>query len=142
MHQRSPKITELKPVPKEKFGKISKNGVKLEPHEEKTIKFLSEHGFDIEYLKSSHTPKSNNADIVISGAIWEMKAPESINKATLKKRMHKASKQADKVIFDLRNIKTNYESAEKTILDLFMGNHILRHMILIKNTGIAIDITK
>ena len=142
MHQRPPRIIELKPVPREKLGKISQNGIKLEPHEEATITFLSEHGLDIECLKSSHTPKSNNADIVISGTIWEMKAPKSINKATLKKRMRKASKQADKVIFDLRNIKTDYESAEKIVLDLFMGNHILRRMILIKNTGIALDITK
>lgn len=107
MHQRPPKIIELKPVPSEQFGKITKNGVKLEPHEESTIVFLSEHGLDVECLKKNHTPKSKNADIVIFGTIWEMKAPKSINKATLKKRMHKASKQADKVIFDLRNIETN-----------------------------------
>lgn len=56
--------------------------------------------------------------------------------------MHKASQQADKVIFDLRNIKANYESAEKIVLELFLGNHTLRRMILIKNTGIALDITK
>lgn len=142
MHQRSPKIIELEPVPKGKIGKISKNGIKLESHEEKTIIFLAEHGLDIECLKKNHTPKSKNADIVIFGTIWEMKAPESINKATLKKRMHKASQQADKVIFDLRNIKANYESAEKIVLELFLGNHTLRRMILIKNTGIALDITK
>ena len=83
-----------------------------------------------------HPQIKKNADIVIFGTIWEMKAPESINKATLKKRMHKASQQADKVIFDLRNIKANYESAEKIVLELFLGNHTLRRMILIKNTGI------
>lgn len=142
MHQRSPIITELKPVPKEKFGKISKNGIDLEPHEERTIYFLASLGFNVECLKKNHTPKTHSADIVILGTIWEMKAPESINRSTLKKRMHKASQQADKVIFDLRNIKTNYDSAEQIVLDLFYGNRILRRMILIKKTGIALDIKK
>ncbi len=140
MHQRQPKIAVLKPSNKE--GHISKNGVSLEPHEDRTITFLANLGLDIECLKKNHTPKTHSADIVILGTIWEMKAPESINKATLKKRMHKASKQAEKVIFDLRNIKANYELAEKTVLELFYGNHALRRMILIKNTGVAIDIKK
>ena len=77
---------ELEKVPKDKVGRIEKNGIKLEDHEEKTIRFLLKYGFNIELIRPVSIPKMNNPDILVSGAIWEIKAPTSFNENKLKKR--------------------------------------------------------
>ena len=142
MEKKSLKVCQLTRVAKDKIGRISTNGIKLEPHEYSTMILLAEYGFDVECAKKTDTPKTNNADVIIMGTVWEMKAPETVNRATLKKRMHKASKQADKTIFDLRNIRRGRDEAEKTIMELFIGNRILRRMILIRSDREVIDIMK
>lgn len=94
----------LKQVPKNKHGKYLRNGVKLEPHEEATAKFLTLYGFTVDVIRPLNTPKVNNPDILMNGTFWEMKAPMKFNENTLKVRMKKASKQAKRIIFDLRNV--------------------------------------
>lgn len=136
------KITELAQLPKNKWGKFLKNGVKLEPHEEKTAKYLVKYGFIVDVIRPMNTPKVHNPDFLIGGAIWEVKAPIKYNKNTIKNRIKEAAKQADRIIFDLRNIKTNYMEAEKEIIKLFMGNQNLRRMILITKSGKTIDFFK
>lgn len=106
-------------------------GVTLETHEIKTIRFLNSYGFGIEAIRPSSAPHSDNADLLMLGTIWEMKAPKTANPKTLKKRMAKASKQATRVIFDIRGAATKYQEAEKIAIDLFKGNRTLRRMLLI-----------
>ena len=51
------KIIELQLAPKNRRGKFLKNGVKLEPHEEDTAKFLVNYGFTIDVMRPVNTPK-------------------------------------------------------------------------------------
>ena len=44
------KIAELPKVPKNRVGRIITNGVKLKTHEESTAVFLTQFGFNIEYI--------------------------------------------------------------------------------------------
>ena len=136
------KIIELYQVKKNKRGVFHKNGVKLEPHEEKTARFLVLYGFNIEAIRPVNTPKVKNPDILMSGTIWEMKAPIKYNENTLKKRMKKASKQAKKVIFDFRNMKKDYDEAQRYATKLFKGNHEMRRMIVITKDKKVLDFYK
>lgn len=129
------KITELKKVPKHKVGKLNKNGIKLELHEEDTANFLRLYGFTIDVICPTSIPKSKNPDFLINGAIWETKSPTTSNRKTLKKRMHEASEQANRLIVDLRRVKNDYRKVEKEIIKRFCNKSEFRRMILIKNNG-------
>ena len=134
-------IKELKVLPKEKHGRFIEN-TKIEKHEKRTCRYLLKFGFNIETINPVNISGTNNPDILISGAIWEIKSPFSYNKQTLKNRMKKASKQASRVIFDLRNIKNGYDKAEYSLIKLFYGNTRIRRMIIIKKNGKTLDFRK
>lgn len=136
------KIIELQQVPKNKHGILYKNGVKIEPHEESTAKFLTKYGFIVEVIRPVNTPKMHNPDFLIGGAIWEMKTPTTSNLKTIKKRIHEASEQAERLIVDLRKVKKNYEKVEKDVIRRFSGKATFRRMILIKKSGIVLDYRK
>ena len=125
------KIIELHQVPKNRRGSFHKNGIRLEPHEERTANYLTLYGFSIEVIRPMNTPKVHNPDILMSGMIWEMKAPMKNNKNTLKIRMKKASRQAKRIVFDFRNMKKEYEEAQEYVIRLFLGNYVMRRMIII-----------
>lgn len=65
------KIIELKQAPKNRQGSFHNNGVRLEPHEERTAKFLILYGFSIEVIRPMNTPKMNNPDILMDGAVLD-----------------------------------------------------------------------
>ena len=136
------KIKKLQQVPHDKIGRVDKNNVKLEPHEESTILYLSQFGFDIELIRPSSTKKSNNPDILIMGTIWEIKGPESSNKTTIKNRFRKASKQSTKIVFDLRKVRKDVNKVEKQVFQLFKGDGKIRRMMIIEKDGTLLDITK
>ena len=114
----------------------------MEPHEEKTAKFLTLYGFNVEAIKPMNTPKVHNADILMNGTIWEMKAPVKYNENTLKIRMKKASKQAKRIVFDFRNMNKGYEDAQKFVIKLFAGNHEMRCMIIVTKDKKILEFNK
>ncbi len=69
------KIKELAKVSKDKIGYINRNGVKSEPNEEATFRYLTLFGFNIELIKPTGTKKAKNPDVLIMGSIWEAKTP-------------------------------------------------------------------
>ena len=136
------KIIELHKVPKNKIGKFNKNGIKLEPHEENTAELLTLYGFNIEVIRPINTPGANNPDILMTGTIWEMKAPRRYNEQTLKNRMRKAARQAGRVVFDLRNLDIAKEKTKQFVIKLFIGNSDMRRMIIIENDKKVLDFLK
>ena len=136
------KTKEIKKVSKNRIGRISKNGVKPEPNEDDTFEYLALFGFDIELIKPTRTQKVKNPDVLIMGAVWEVKTPISSNKNTIKNRFREAADQASKVIFDLRNIRNGADEAEKQIIELFKGNGKVRRMIVIEKSGKLLDFIK
>ena len=65
------RIIELFQVPKNRRGSFHRNGVRLEPHEERTAKFLVSYGFSIEVIWPMNTPKMNNPDILMDGTVLD-----------------------------------------------------------------------
>lgn len=136
------KIKELAKVSKDKIGYINRNGVKSEPNEEATFRYLTLFGFNIELIKPTGTKKAKNPDVLIMGSIWEAKTPISSNRNTIKNRFREASKQATKVIFDLRFIKSNASGVEKQIIQMFESGGRVRRMMIITKDGKLLDLYK
>lgn len=136
------KITELKKVSKNRRGRISKNNIRLEPHEEKTVDYLGLYGFNIEVVRPINTPRMNNPDIFIMGSLWEMKSPEIYNENTLRKHFKKAAKQSDKAIFDLRRAGKDASKIETFIINKFQEPGRIRRIIIIRKDGQTLDFMK
>ena len=136
------KVKELQKVMGDKIGRVDQNGVSTEPHEDSTILYLAQFGFDIEVIKPANTKKTKNADVFMLGAIWEMKAPTTFNKATIKEDFRRAAGQSDRVIFDLRRLKRHAGDVEKQIVGLFSGRGKVRQLIIIEKEGKVLYFTK
>ncbi len=136
------KVKEIEKVAKNKKGHLNKNGIKPEPNEEKTFKYLTSFGFDIDLIKPTNADKVHNPDILIMGTIWEVKTPTSCKDNTIKNRFREASRQSTKIIFDLRFISKNVDAVEKKILDLFKNNGRVRRLMIIRENGSLIDFIK
>lgn len=136
------KTKELKKVPRNKIGRVNKNGVKSEPGEEKTFEFLALLGFDIELIIPTHAQKIKNPDVLIAGTIWEVKTPTSHNENTIKNRFREAADQATHIVFDLRYVKRDHEKVEKQLIGLFKDKGRVRRMIIIEKSGKTVDFIK
>lgn len=136
------KIRELRKVSESRIGHVNRNGVRSEPNEEKTFSYLTLFGFNIELIKPTRTQRVKNPDVLIMGAVWEVKTPISSNPNTIKNRFREATEQATKIVFDLRNIKRNSDKVKEQIIGLFSGNGKVRHMMIIDNNGELLDIIK
>jgi hypothetical protein len=53
-------------------GKLIQNGVHLEDHEYKTVKYLLNLGYDVELISPTLAKNVNSADILMGGVTWEM----------------------------------------------------------------------
>ncbi len=88
-----------------KQGKITPNGVVLHTHENATVVFLTEHGFDVELIPPVQRKGARTPDIRMNGFEWEMKSPKSNGKYTIEHSFRSALKQSPNIIFDIRNSK-------------------------------------
>ncbi|MBR6505924.1 hypothetical protein IKT18_03800 [Candidatus Saccharibacteria bacterium] len=136
------KITELSQVSITKIGHLYKNGVKIEPHEESTARFLLKYGFIIDVIKPQNTPKIHNPDFLINGVIWETKSPEGKSRNTIERKFHEASSQAANLILDLRRIKRPPMIAEKEAIKEFEKSSRIKHMMLITKNKKLLDYHK
>lgn len=88
-----------------KKGKITPNGVVLHTHENATVVFLTEQGFDVELLPPVQRKGARTPDIRILDLDWEMKGPRSDGKYTIEHSFRSALKQSPNIIFDIRGSK-------------------------------------
>lgn len=135
-------IREIPKAKKNKIGYINKNGVKSEANENETFSYLTLFGMNIELIKPTGIKKAKNPDIFIMGSIWEVKTPISTNRNTIKNRFREASRQASKIIFDLRFIKNNADKVEIQLINMFKTGGQVRRMLIIEKSGRLLDVTK
>ena len=129
------KINIIERVPVGRIGRVNKNGVELEPHEDSALLYLTQYGFDIDVIKPRNTYKTKTADIFMSGAIWELKSPTTFKESTIKSDFRKAKLQSDRIIFDLRGVKKYSVDVEKYILKIFEKPGFVHKLIIIKKDG-------
>ena len=136
------KVRELKKVPKHKIGRVDTNGVHLEVHEYDTIYCLASFGFDVEVIVPTNTPKTHNADYLINGSLWEAKSPIGGSTSCISRQFHKASKQADKMILDLRRIKMGAVKSRCEAISRFEKAKGIKRLIMITKDGRMLDLVK
>lgn len=125
-----------------KQGKITTNGVILRDHENATVVFLTQQGYDIELLAPSKRKGTKTPDIRMNGLDWEMKCPVGKSANTIKRAFKAAMKQSKNIIFDLRSSKmadkVNIAKLEKEFIDMRnVGN-----LIIITKSGKQLDFSR
>ena len=136
------KIIELQKVAEDRIGRINENNVKVNPHESSTAVYLTQYGFNIDYVMPVYIHKSKNPDFLVNGAVWEAKSPVGNGKNTIKHQFDGTSKQSDKMILDLRRIKMPAEKAKKQSLARFEKSINIKRLLLITKNGKLFDIKR
>jgi len=75
-------------------GKITPNGVVLKNHENATVVFLTELGYNIELIPTSNIKGVHTPDIRIRGVEWEIKTPIGEGKQLMENTIQKALRQS------------------------------------------------
>lgn len=112
-----------------KQGKITPNGVVLHTHENATVVFLTEQGFDVELLPPVQRKGARTPDITMNDLEWEIKCPVGKSTNTIKRAFKTALRQSKNIIFDLRGSKmtdtVNIAKLEKEFDDVKSAKHLL-----------------
>lgn len=118
------------------------NGVSLEKHENETIVFFTELGYDIELIPPSNSPGSKTPDFMMSGVAWEMKSPQGKSKTSLEHIFRKAIKQSENIIIDLSHSKLKEEIAIKEIERRFKQTSSCRKLKIITGSHRLLEYRK
>ena len=126
-----------------KKGTIIPNGVVLKTHELATVVLLTEMGYDITLIPKSNKCGDRTPDIEMQGLFWEMKCPKGQGKYLIQNTLHKAARQSENVIVDLRRIKIHQTKCLRELEKHFMiTSKRLKRMKIITKTKKIIDFKK
>ena len=123
-------------------GKIIPNGVVLKNHENATVVFLTELGFDIELIPTSNIKGVHTPDIKMSGIEWEIKTPIGEGKYLIPNTIQKAVKQSPNVIVDLRHTKRHQTKCLRELEKEFEKSKSLKRLKVITKAEREIDFIK
>ena len=119
-----------------RWGKLIRNGVRIQPHEEFAIEFLLERGFNIELIAPVNTPKNKNPDFLIDNVPWELKSPITKNKKTIQRLIKETNRQSSRIIVDIRRIRLNEEMAISILEYEFRKSHRVRELMILTSSAI------
>lgn len=126
-----------------KTGKIIPNGVKLEAHGYNTVLFFTTLGKDVELISPSRTPNTRNADFLMDGLTWESKCPTgNSTRMTIDRILHKAAKQSENIVIDLRRTKLSDKQSLLCIEKRFKLSRRIRRILVITKQEKLIDFKK
>ncbi|MCE7936801.1 hypothetical protein DYH10_03365 [Candidatus Saccharibacteria bacterium CPR2] len=125
-----------------KQGKITPNGVVLHTHENATVVFLTEQGFDVELLPPVQRKGARTPDIKMLDVEWEMKSPRSNGKYTIEHSFRSALKQSPYIIFDIRGSKIPQQKCIAEIERRFNDFKKVKRVIIITKTRKLLDFNK
>ncbi len=123
-------------------GKITPNGVVLKTHENATVVFLTELGYDIELIPKSEKQGVHTPDIRFSNLLWEMKSPKGEGSSLMKNTLQKAARQSENVIVDLRRVKRIQTRCLAELKREFCISKGVKRLKIITKTRKIIDLTK
>jgi len=114
-----------------KIGKIIPNGVSLEKHENDTVVFFTDLGYDVELIPPSNTPKAKTPDFIMDGKAWEMKSPQGSSRVTIEHAFKRAARQSENIIIDLRRTKIPADQSKASLEKLFKASRRIRNLKII-----------
>ena len=125
-----------------KQGKITPNGVVLHTHENATVVYLTQKGYDISLIPPLQRKGARTPDIRMNRLEWEIKCPTGKSANTIKRAFKTALRQSKNIIFDLRGSKmpdkANIPKLEKEFSDIKSA----KRLIIIKKSGEMLDLSK
>ncbi len=125
-----------------KKGQITPNGVVLYTHENATVVFLTEQGFDIELIPPVQRKGARTPDIKMLGLEWEMKSPKSNGKYTIEHSLRAALKQSPNIIFDIRGSKMPQAKCIAEIERRFNDFKKIKRVMIITKKQTLLDFDK
>lgn len=125
-----------------KKGKITPNGVVLKTHENATVVFLTEQGFNVELIPRSNIEGVHTADMKINGLEWEMKAPLGEGNQLMENTLQKALRQSQNIVVDLRRTKRHQAKCLRELQKQFIGKKSIKRLRVITKSGKMLDFEK
>ena len=125
-----------------KKGKITPNGVVLKTHENATVVFLTEHGFDVDLIPTSNAEGVHTPDIKMDGLKWEMKAPLGAGRQLMENTIQRALKQSENIIVDLRHTKRHQYKCIRELEKQFVSKKSIKRLKIITKSGKTLDFKK
>ena len=125
-----------------KIGKITPNGVSLEKHENETVVYFTNLGYNIELIPPSNTPKAKTPDFMMDGKAWEMKSPQGKSRVTVEHAFKRAAKQSENIIIDLRRTKIPTDQVKTSLEKLFKVSRRIRNLKVITREQELLDFKK
>lgn len=113
------------------IGKLTTNGVVLQPHEYETVMYFLRCGKDIELIPESHTPKKPSPDFWMDCLVWESKSPTMNKIKTIERLFYKAVRQSSNVVFDLRRLDGSDAAIWRALEKCFKATRKARRMYII-----------
>lgn len=123
-------------------GKLISNGVMLRSYEMKTVLFLVRLGNDVELIPKCNKDGVRTPDIRMRGLCWEMKSPKGEGKYLLQNTIHKAARQSENLVLDLRRIKINEARYLARINKEFEQTKKIRRIKVILKRGMVLDLER
>jgi hypothetical protein len=123
-----------------KQGRITPNGVVLKEHENATVVWLTENGYNVELIPPS--PFSKKPDIIVDDLEWEMKSPKGNGRENLEHAFKAAVKQSENIIFDLRRSKIAENKALTKLKRELNLSKKARRLIIITKAAKRLDFNK
>jgi len=125
-----------------KRGKIIPNGVVLKTHENATVVFLTEKGYDIELIPKSNIQGVHTPDFKMNSLKWEMKAPIGEGNQLMKNTIQKALKQSSNIMIDLRRTKRHQAKCIRELKVHFSESKNNKRLKIITKNGAVLDFEK
>jgi hypothetical protein len=125
-----------------KQGKITPNGVVLHTHENATVVFLTEQGYDIELIPPVQQKGIRTPDIKARDLKWEIKCPTGKSANTIKRAFKVALRQSKNIIFDLRNSKMPDKVNIAKLGKEFSDIRSVENLIIITKSRKMIELSK
>lgn len=125
-----------------KTGNITIPGdVGVRKHEMETSRALANAGYDVVFLKKSNIEHQQTPDVLLNGERWELKAPEASNARAVERNLHRALRQASRVVLDGRRMK-NFPDKKilHEIAKRLPGLKSCKGLKFITRTGEVVDI--
>ena len=123
-------------------GKIIPNGVVLKTHENATVVFLTEQGYDIKLIPKSNIQGVHTPDIVMEKIKWEIKSPIGEGKYLIANTIQRAIKQSPNIIIDLRRTKRHQIKCVREIEKEFKKSNSIKRLKIILKNGRFLDFIK
>ena len=123
-------------------GKVTTNGVVLRMHENATVVFLTQQGYDVSLIPPVQRKGARTPDIRIGRLEWEIKCPVGTSANTIKRAFKVALRQSSNIIFDFRNSKmpdrVNISKVQKEFSDIKSA----KRLMVITRRGELMDLHK